>query len=258
MSRKAEIPMQPFPISSWRSRLQPTFPSKIELEQRKLMTQWKHPGGLGRGQFCVEDITFGVVEMDGSEVVESHFLIKLIKHGFHSTLCSQVISYKSTSSHGTVTVDFCITTTLSSTEGINYLQTLQGLWQVGEKTKHQLSLTCSKGMAGIQTHSHSGLVSHFIDDAPQLREGAPHRATLAAHILQHWVHGGEATITLTHQSCKYLVAEASPGGDCATFPAQGIVQLHQQHLMVFLCNLFLKQLKVCAPRQVEIPKITSE
>lgn len=182
------------------------------------------------------------------------------------------------------------TTTVSSTEGINYLQTLQRLWQVGERTKHQVSLTCSEGMAGIQTHSHSGLVPHFIDDAPQLREGAPHRATLTAHVLQHWVHGGEAIITLTHQSCKYLIAEAPPGGDCATFPVQEIVQLHQQHLryvktvvvrhgcsrllwglcnstsrvmyffemMVFLCNLFLEQFEICAPRQVEIPKITSE
>lgn len=57
------------------------------------------------------------------------------------------------------------------------------------------SLTCSESMAGIQTHSHSALVPHFIDDAPQLREPAPHRAALTAHVLQHWVQGGEATIT---------------------------------------------------------------
>ena len=32
--------------------------------------------------------------MDGSKVVEPHFLIKLVKHGLHSSLCSQVVAYE--------------------------------------------------------------------------------------------------------------------------------------------------------------------
>lgn len=71
-------------------------------------------GGGGRGR------TFGVVEMDGSEVAEPHVPVKLVKHGFHPPLCSQVIAYKPTSIHGS------FTTTISSTEGINSLHPLQG------------------------------------------------------------------------------------------------------------------------------------
>lgn len=37
--------------------------------------------------------TFGVIEMDGFEILESNFLVKLIKHGLHSSFHSQVVSY---------------------------------------------------------------------------------------------------------------------------------------------------------------------
>lgn len=38
--------------------------------------------------------TFGVIEMDGFEIVEPHFLVKRIEHGPHASFCSQVISYQ--------------------------------------------------------------------------------------------------------------------------------------------------------------------
>lgn len=105
---------------------------------------------------------------------------------------------------------------MSRTEGIDSLRTLEG-----KQGALSPPLTCSEGMAGIQTHSHSALVPHFIDDAPQLREAAPHRTTLTAHVLQHWVQGGEATITLTHQSGQHHRAQARPGGGGGLHPFQG-------------------------------------
>lgn len=45
--------------------------------------------------------TFGVIEMDGFKIVEPYFLIKLIKHGLHSSLCSQVMSYQDKKQHFT-------------------------------------------------------------------------------------------------------------------------------------------------------------
>lgn len=53
MSRKAGIPMQPFPMSSCRSSLQPNFPTKLRSSRASeptFMTGWAHPGGLCRGQ----------------------------------------------------------------------------------------------------------------------------------------------------------------------------------------------------------------
>lgn len=51
--------------------------------------------------FCVNVLgcTFGVIEMDGSKVVEPHFQIKLIKHGLHSPLRCQVVTYKDKKQH---------------------------------------------------------------------------------------------------------------------------------------------------------------
>lgn len=51
-----------------------------------------------------------------------------------------------------------------------------------------VSLTCCEGMTGIQTHSNSALVPHFVYDSPQLGELATHCAALTAHILQHWAN----------------------------------------------------------------------
>lgn len=54
-----------------------------------------------------------------------------------------------------------------------------------QKDQPKASPTCCEGVAGIQTHSHSGLVSHFVYDALQLGECATHRTALTAHVLQH-------------------------------------------------------------------------
>lgn len=137
--------------------------------------------------------TFGVVEMDGSKVAEPHLLIKLIKHDFHPLLSSQVIAYKSTCSPSTFA---------KSSSALDFT----GLELVGEQPKQQARLTCGEGVAGIQTHPHSGLVPHFVYDGPQLRELASHCAALAAHVLQHWVQRPDASITLTQQTCKYLIS----------------------------------------------------
>lgn len=58
-------------------------------------SEWKSGGECRGAVWCGgPGRTFGVVEVDGSEVAEPHFLIKLIKHGFHSPLRSQVVSYQ--------------------------------------------------------------------------------------------------------------------------------------------------------------------
>ncbi len=59
------------------------------------------------------------------------------------------------------------------------------VYSVVEKKEARLSLTGRKGVAGIQTHSHSGLVSHFVYDALQLRELTTHCTALTTHVLQH-------------------------------------------------------------------------
>lgn len=84
ISRKAEIPIWPFPMSSWRSRWHPRCPEEE---------------GANRETFEVctscdnSACTFRVVEMDGFKVVEPDHLVELIQHGLHSPLCSQVIAF---------------------------------------------------------------------------------------------------------------------------------------------------------------------
>lgn len=129
--------------------------------------------------------TFGVVEMDGSEVVEPHLLIKLIKHDLHSPLSGQVVAYRSTSTARYHQAPQTFTTAKPSPEGISSLLTLPACSWLGSSPNSRRGLTCGEGVAGVQTHPHSGLVSHFVYDAPQLGELAAHRCALTAHVLQH-------------------------------------------------------------------------
>lgn len=104
--------------------------------------------------------------MDGFEVAESHFLIKLIEHGLDSPLCSQVVSYRHEPA-AMIAGDLILLRFMAALPGPDF------------------ALTCCKGVAGVQTHRHPGLVSHFVNDALQLREVAAHRIALTAHVLQH-------------------------------------------------------------------------
>lgn len=110
ISRKAEIPIWPFPMSSWRSSLQPRCPGEEEKEEEKKdRTVWhinlkfvKLNKDIVLVHICILCIcvcvcvspacTFGVIKMDGFKVVEPYFPIKLIQHGLHSSLGSQVVA----------------------------------------------------------------------------------------------------------------------------------------------------------------------
>lgn len=115
-----------------------------------------------------------------------------------------------------------------------------------------MSLTCCEGVAGIQTHSNSGLISHFIYDALQLGELTPDRTALTAHVLQHWPHEAEKTrrhyqfdIHINHYIIflsnlpKRLIQINCFGSCCSFLKLRAVFAIASVFLLALHCSVFL-------------------
>lgn len=128
--------------------------------------------------------TFGVVEMDGFEVVEPHLLVKLIQHGPDSALSGQVVACAAKGALPSGFASCCVATAVGSPAA--------KAWQVSRHTPTLLwSLTLSM--------------------MPLSSENLPPTVAPWPHMFSSTAQGGDAGITLTPPTRNYPVSHRRSG-----------------------------------------------
>lgn len=163
--------------------------------------------------------------MDGSEVVEPHLLIKLIKHDLHSPVSSQVIAYKSTSITYNQSLQTVPQYAISNPGGISSLQTLPAFNWLGSSTNGRCGSPAAKAWQ-VSRHTPTLVLSLTLSMMPLSSEKLPPTVVPWPHIFSSTEFREEMPPSLWHTrhvNIWYLTAEARPGiVGAAAFPRQKV------------------------------------